>query len=66
MPPTKFWEKSELPSSSSVRDTAQNIRAWLQQQAEDNSLGDFDSGMEFYKHEEAPSSPKLLSGRFSF
>jgi hypothetical protein len=63
MLPTKFWEKSELPSSSLVRDTAQNIRAWLHQQAEDTALREFDSGVEFCKREEQPSSPKLLSAR---
>jgi len=64
MLPTKFWEKSELPSSSLVRDTAQNIRAWLHKQAEDTALREFDSGVEFCKREEQPSSPKLLSARF--
>lgn len=64
MLPTKFWEKSELPSSSLVRNTAQNIRAWLHQQADDTALREWDSGVEFCQREEQPSSPKLLSARW--
>lgn len=63
MLPTKFWEKSELPSSSLVRDAAQNIRDWLHQQADDTALREVDSGVEFFKREEQPNSPKLLSAR---
>lgn len=62
MSPTRT-KSSDLSSSAANRDTAQHIRVWLHQQAQESGEPEGDSGMQSHNQEGQPSSPKLLSAR---